>query len=90
MDGKYVELTVVLPVTQYVRVEAAAAEGSRSLKSTASFLLSNWVNATHQRAKACHSDMGGGKPNTVRPSNLDATAALLPPHRTGRSTRKES
>lgn len=43
MDGKYVELTVVLPVTQYVRVEAAAAEGSRSLKSTASFLLSNWV-----------------------------------------------
>ena len=40
MCGKYVELTVLVPVSQYVRVEAAAAEEKRSLESTASFLLS--------------------------------------------------
>lgn len=46
MSGKYAELTVLVPVSQYVRVEAAAAEGKRSLESTASFLLSEWVLTT--------------------------------------------
>lgn len=87
MDGKYVELTVVLPVTQYVRVEAAAAEGSRSLKSTASSFLSNWVNATHQRAETRRSDIGGGKPNTVRPSNLGGgRAGIALPSKEGKNT----
>ena len=87
MDGKYVELTVVLPVTQYVRVEAAAAEGSRSLKSTASFLLSNWVNATHQRAEARRSDMEGDRANAVRPSNLGGgRAGIALPSKEGKNT----
>ena len=87
MDGKYVELTVVLPVTQYVRVEAAAAEDSRSPNSTASFLLSNWVNATHQRAEARRSDMGGGRSNTVRPSNLEGDrAGIALPSKEGKNT----
>lgn len=46
--GKYVYMTVNVPVSQYVKVEAAAKEDSRSLKSTASFLLSEWVLATRK------------------------------------------
>ena len=41
-----VEMTVFVPVSQYVKVEAAADEDSRSLESTASFLLSKWVAST--------------------------------------------
>ena len=44
--GKYVEMTVLVPVSQYVKVEAEAKGDSRSLESTASFLLSEWVLAT--------------------------------------------
>ena len=47
--SKYAELTVLVPVSQYVKVEAAASENSRSLESTASFLLSKWVLATQGR-----------------------------------------
>lgn len=54
MNGKYAELTVLVPVSQYVKVEAAAAEGKRSLKTTASFLLSEWVLTT-QGAKGKNS-----------------------------------
>ena len=46
---KYVEMTVLVPVSQHVKVEAAAKEDSRSLESTASFLLSDWVLATWKR-----------------------------------------
>lgn len=46
---KYAELTVVVPASQYVRIEAAANEDSRSLESTASFLLSKWVASTQGR-----------------------------------------
>ena len=45
---RYVEMTVLVPVTQYVKVEAAAKEDSRSPESTASFLLSEWVLATRK------------------------------------------
>ena len=44
-----VEMTVFVPVSQYVKVEAAADEDSRSLESTASFLLSKWVASTQGR-----------------------------------------
>lgn len=44
-----VEMTVFVPVSQYVKVEAAADEDSRSLESTASFLLSKWVASTQER-----------------------------------------
>lgn len=54
MNGKYVEMTVLVPVSQYVKVEAAATEGKRSLKTTASFLLSEWVLTT-QGAKGKNS-----------------------------------
>lgn len=43
---KSIEMTVLVPVTQYVRVEGAAAADSLSLDDTASFLLSQWVQAT--------------------------------------------
>ena len=46
MGCKCVELTVLVPVSQYVRVEAEASEKKRTLESTASFLLSEWVLAT--------------------------------------------
>lgn len=49
MNSEYAELTVLVPVSQYVKVEAVASEDSRSLKSTASFLLSKWVLATQGR-----------------------------------------
>ena len=49
MSSEYAELTVLVPVSQYVKVEAVASEDSRSLKSTASFLLSKWVLATQGR-----------------------------------------
>ena len=48
MDG-YAEFTVLMPVSQYVKIEADALEHSRPLDSTASFLLSNWVMATRGR-----------------------------------------
>ena len=65
---RFVELTVVLPVSQYVRVEAAANGNSRSLESTASFLLSEWVLATHSRK---HGDSNCAMPGVVqsRPRN---------------------
>ena len=66
MNGKLVEMTVFVPVSRYVKVEAAAAEDSRSPDSTASFLLSDWVMATHARAEERRSDMDA--PNTVGPS----------------------
>ena len=50
MSGKYAELTVLVPVSQYVRVEAAAAEEKRSPESTASFLLSEWVLTTQRHS----------------------------------------
>ena len=50
MNGKYVEMTVLVPVSQYVKVEAAATEGKRSLKTTASFLLSEWVLTTQRHS----------------------------------------
>ena len=46
--NKYVKMTVLVPVSQYVRVEAEAKQNSRSLESTASFLLSEWVLATRK------------------------------------------
>ena len=55
MDRKYAELTVHVLVSQYVKVEAAANESSRSLKSTASFLLSKWVLFTRAN-KGGHGD----------------------------------
>ena len=57
---KYAELTVVVPASQYVRIEAAANEDSRSLESTASFLLSEWVLTTHskQRGRSNHAVPG--------------------------------
>ena len=55
--GKYVYMTVNVPVSQYVKVEAAAKEGSRSLKSTASFLLSKWVLSTRKgRGAKCRAN----------------------------------
>ena len=68
----YAELTVLVPVSQYVRVEAAAAEGKSSLESTASFLLSEWVLATQARAEARRSDRDGSRPSAARPSNLES------------------
>ena len=58
--SRYVEMTVLVPVSQYVKVEAAANEDSRSLESTASFLLSEWVLATHskQRGRSNHAVPG--------------------------------
>lgn len=47
---KFAVLTVDIPVSQYVRVEAAAAEGGRSPEDVASFLLSEWVLTTQRRA----------------------------------------
>ena len=47
--SKYAELTVLVPVSQYVKVEAAAAEKKHSPDSTASFLLSQWVLATQSK-----------------------------------------
>ena len=58
--AKYVEMTVFVPVTQYVKVEAAAAKGKRSLESTASFLLSEWVLATR---KGCGSKRQADRTN---------------------------
>lgn len=57
---KYAELTVVVPASQYVRIEAAANEDSRSLESMVSFLLSEWVLATHskQRGRSNHAVPG--------------------------------
>lgn len=46
MDSDFTEFTVMVPVSQFVKVEADAAEHSRSLKETASFLLSKWVQST--------------------------------------------
>ena len=55
--AKYVDMTVLVPVSQYVKVEAAAKEDSRSLKSTASFLLSEWVLSTRQgRGSKCRAN----------------------------------
>lgn len=49
-QGECADIVVWLPVSQYVRLEGAATEGKRSLESLASFLLSEWVNATHAAA----------------------------------------
>ena len=49
---EYVEMAVLVPVTQYVKVEAAAKEDSRSPESSASFLLSEWVLATRSKKQA--------------------------------------
>ena len=65
--AKYVEMTVLVPVTQFVKVEAAAKEDSRSLKSTASFLLSEWVLATSKRRRATSSTaLRGRRTNTKK------------------------
>lgn len=51
MSKDFMEFTVMVPVSQYARVEAEAAEHSRSLKATASFLLSEWVLSTRTRQR---------------------------------------
>ena len=64
---KYAEMIVLVPVTQFVKVEAAAKEDSRSLKSTASFLLSKWVLATSKRRRATSSTaLRGRRTNTKK------------------------
>lgn len=54
MNCEFAEMTVLMPVTQYVKVEAAANEDSRSPESAASFLLSEWVLATRKKQGAGH------------------------------------
>lgn len=49
MNGKFVEMVVHLPASQYVRVEGEARERSSSVENTASFLLSKWVLSTPKR-----------------------------------------
>ena len=49
MNGKFVEMIVLLPVTQFVRVEADAREASCSVEQRASFLLSKRVLSTPKR-----------------------------------------
>ena len=51
MNSEFAEMTVLVPVTQYVKVEAAANEDSRSPECAASFLLSEWVLATRRKKK---------------------------------------
>lgn len=62
MDSDFSEFTVWMPVSQFVKVEADAAERSRSPNSTASFLLSKWVHATH----AQKGRLGNNKRTTTR------------------------
>ena len=54
MDGNFTEFTVFVPVSQFVKVEADAAEHSRSLVEEASFLLSEWVQSA--RRDTCAED----------------------------------
>ena len=49
MSMEFAEMTFSLPVTQYVKVEAEAAESSVTAGDLASFLLTEWVNATCAR-----------------------------------------
>lgn len=46
MDNSYMEITVMLPVSQFAKVEAMASGNSRPLDAEASFLLSKWVFST--------------------------------------------
>ncbi len=52
MNRGHADLTVLMTVSQYVKLEAAAEGNSRSPESEASFLLSDWVLATRGRAMA--------------------------------------
>ncbi|MBR4617294.1 MAG: hypothetical protein IKO55_16925 [Kiritimatiellae bacterium] len=70
MLANYVEMTVLVPVSQFVKVEAEAAGSSRSTEDTASFLLSKWVLATHGRAEARRSDTGGKCKREARRSDM--------------------
>ena len=62
MNSNFAEFEVVVPASQFVKVEALAAERSRSLEATASFLLSEWVHATRAQ-KGTH---GNSKRTTTR------------------------
>ena len=62
------EMTILVPVTQYVRIEGAAAANSLSLDAAASFLLSKWVQAT---CKKIHTAAGSAKP---APAEVPRTA----------------
>lgn len=62
MNSNFAEFAVMVPASQFVKVEALAAERSRSLEATASFLLSEWVQATRTH-KGMH---GNSKRTTTR------------------------
>lgn len=62
MNSNFAEFAVMVPASQFVKVEALAAERSRSLEATASFLLSEWVQATRAQ-KGRH---GNSKRTTTR------------------------
>ena len=69
----FTEFTVMVPASQFVKVEALASERSRSLEATASFLLSEWVLATRMRKRARRSAPSKtGKRRARRPATPTA------------------
>ena len=68
MNGIPDALTVLVPVSQYVKVEAEAAKVGLSPDSMASFLLSNWVLATHKDCRKCDGGKNAAAQDCARPA----------------------
>ena len=71
MNDNYTCLTVELPVSQFVKLEACATEHFRTPDAEASFLLSKWVEATWCAARRRGDVQGDG----AAPRTTGGTAA---------------